>query len=103
VPAALQLAAQAEAYALRSDWPNAETRYRQAIAHMPVDPVRRSWWINLADIEQRLNEEEKRQQALEAAKSPDPNDAMTRRALDLQKSSGFRPDRATAPTRAPAP
>jgi hypothetical protein len=85
---AVRLAAHAEALALKGRWAEAEARYRQAIDLMPVDVVRRAWWLNVADIDLRLNEESKRLRALEAAKSTDLKDEVTQRAVELQRASG---------------
>ena len=87
--AAVRLAATAEALALKGRWADADDRYRRAIDLMPADVVQRSWWINVADIAVRLNEEPKRLKALEAAKSTDLKDEVTVRAVDLQKASGL--------------
>ena len=92
--AALHLAAQAEAFALRSDWTTADALYRQAIDQMPSPRVRRAWWVNVADIALRLDDEFARQKALEAANSHDPNDEITRRVVELQKFSGNRGEKA---------
>ena len=46
---------------------------------MPDEAIRRSWWMNLADIELRLNDEPETLQALESAREPDSNDEITRR------------------------
>ncbi|MCA1685626.1 MAG: hypothetical protein LC745_06495, partial [Planctomycetia bacterium] len=86
---AVRTAAQAEALAMKNRWAEADDRYRLAIDRMPVDAVRRSWWFNVAEVAQRLNEDPKRQKALDAAKSTDPKDEITQRAIDLQKASGF--------------
>jgi hypothetical protein len=48
----------------------------------------------------RLNEDAKRQKALDLAKSPNPRDEITQRAIDLQKSSGFFAQRAEPRTAA---
>lgn len=90
VPVAVHIAAQAEAFALMTKWDEAEARYRQAIELMPNLAIRRSWWMNLADIAQRLNNESNRQKALEAAKGMDPNDEITRRASELLRPYGVR-------------
>ena len=59
---------------------------------MPDEAIRRSWWMNLADIELRLNDEPKRLQALESAREPDSNDEITRRAQEFLKYTGTRPE-----------
>jgi hypothetical protein len=87
--AAVLVAARAEALALKARWGEAEETYRRAIELMPVDVVRRAWWINVADLDQRLNEESKRLKALEAAKNTDLKDEVTLRAVELQKASGL--------------
>lgn len=89
---AVHLAAEGEALALKARWTEAERRYRQAIDLMPDEAIRRSWWMNLADIELRLNDEPRRLQALESARKPDSNDEITRRAQEFLKYSGTRPD-----------
>jgi tetratricopeptide (TPR) repeat protein len=92
---AIHLAAQAEALAMKSRWNEADQRYRQAIRLMPVDAIRRSWWINVADIALRLNDEEKRQIALEAARGQDEGDEIARHALEMLKYTGPRSERPT--------
>lgn len=94
---AVSLAIQAEALALNDQWAEAEARYRLAIDLMPVDMIRRAWWLNVADLNLRLNEEPKRLKALELAKSDDLRDEITQRAVALQKASGL--DGRTAPLR----
>ena len=56
--------------------------------HDAVDLVRRSWWINVADVARSLHEESKRAEALDLAKSADLKDEITLRAIDLQKEMG---------------
>jgi tetratricopeptide (TPR) repeat protein len=85
VSAAVHLAAQAEAFALKARWDEAEQRYRQAIELMPELSIRRSWWMNLAEIALRLNNESSRQKALEAARGTDLDDEITRRAAEILK------------------
>jgi len=84
---ALRLAARAVALGMGRRWGEAEGCYRRAVARTGVDANRRSWWLNLADLAQRLDREPARQQALESAKSADPGDEITRRAVALQKES----------------
>jgi hypothetical protein len=92
-PAALHRAAQAEALALRSQWAPAEARYREAIAMMPSDATRRSWWMNVADIALKLNDEPGRQKALESAKGLVANDEIAYRAIEILKYSIVRADK----------
>ena len=92
-PVALQIAAQAEALALKQRWSEADQRYRQAIDLMPDPTIRRSWWMNLAEVALRQNDESSRQKALEAARGNDPNDEITRRAVELLKDYGVRTER----------
>ena len=87
---ALHLAAQAEAFALRSQWKDAEERYQRAVELMPDDSIRRSWYVNLADLDLRLNDEPKRRRALEAARGLSRNDEISRRVNDLLKAFGGR-------------
>jgi tetratricopeptide (TPR) repeat protein len=91
--AAVAIAAHAEALALKQRWSEADQRYRQAIDLMPDPTFRRSWWMNLADIALRQNDESGRQKALEAARGNDPNDEITRRAVELLKFYGVRTER----------
>jgi hypothetical protein len=81
-PLALHRAAQAEALALTSRWKEAEPRYREAIALMSRDVVKRSWWMNLAEVAQRLNDEEARQKSLESAKGESAHDEIAERAIE---------------------
>ena len=85
---ALRLAAQAEALALKSRWDESEDYYRQAIELMPDDAIRRAWWMNLADIALRLNDEAKRRKALEAARGLDSGDEIARHAVEMLKYTG---------------
>ena len=64
---------------LRSRWPEAAEQYRQAIDRVDNDLIRRSWWFNLADIAQRLNDEPQRQAAIRAALAVHSSDDITRR------------------------
>jgi tetratricopeptide (TPR) repeat protein len=89
-PAAVHVAAQAEALALKGRWEEADRRYRQAIDQIPDGAIRRSWWINVAEIAVHLSHEANRQKALEAAKGNDPNEEITRRAVELLKFFGRR-------------
>ncbi len=57
---------------------------------MPDDATRRAWWINLAEIAQRLDDEAKRQRALETARGPDARDEVARRAVEMLKYAGAR-------------
>jgi tetratricopeptide (TPR) repeat protein len=91
--AAVALAARAEALALKQRWSDADQQYRQAIELMPDLTFRRSWWMNLAEIALRQNDESGRQKALEAARGNDPNDEITRRAVELLKYYGVRSER----------
>src|SRR5262249_12402275 len=49
-PGPIDLAARAEALAFQARWAEAEATYREAIERMPVDLVRRSWWLNVASL-----------------------------------------------------
>ncbi|HEX8198942.1 MAG TPA: tetratricopeptide repeat protein [Isosphaeraceae bacterium] len=106
-PEAVHLAAGAEALALLGRWEEAEVAYRRAVARMPLDPIRRSWWANLADLYARLGDAERTQVAREAAKGPDPGEEITRRVIDAQLHDGVAAagaDQATASRRpGPAP
>ncbi len=100
---ALHLAAQAEALALRSQWKDAKERYQRAVELMPDGSTRRSWYVNLADLELRLNDEPKRRSALEAARGLARNDEITRRVNDLLKAFGGRAEITTRPAPAENP
>ena len=85
----IRLAASGAVLAMKQRWAEARDCYRRAIDRMPVESVRRAWWVNVADLSLRLNEDADRRLALDAAKNADPKDEITRRAVDLQKTSGF--------------
>ncbi len=93
---AVRLAAQAEALALQGRWTDARDVYRQAVTLTSADTFRRAWWLNLAMIALRLNEESDRQKALESAKNPDPNDEITQRVVEIQKKAGYAAQRSVA-------
>lgn len=96
-PAALHLAAQAEALALKSQWQAADTRYRTAIGMIPLDSIKRTWWMNVADIALKLNDEPARQKALETAKGNDANDEVAHRAIEILKYAIVRAERPRPP------
>ncbi len=86
---AVRLAAGAAALAMKQHWAAARDRYRRAIDRAGDDSVRRACWVNVSDLSLRLEEESGRRLALDAAKNADPKDEITRRAVELQKASGF--------------
>jgi hypothetical protein len=79
-------AAGAEALAYRGRWTDAAEQYRLAIDQADDDPTRRMWWLNMAEVAQRMGDDSARARAIEAAKSPDSTDKITRRALQYQQS-----------------
>ncbi len=85
------LAARAEALVLRSRWREAAVQYRRAIERVDNDLIRRSWWFNLADIAQRLQDEPLRQAALRSAVAVPSSDEITRRVSMVQKSGSSKP------------
>ncbi|WP_406700365.1 hypothetical protein V5E97_16255 [Singulisphaera sp. Ch08] len=91
--ASLHLAAQAEAFAFKSQWNEAKTRYQKALELMPIDAIKRAWWMNLAEIERRLNDDSGRLIALELARGNNTNDEISQRAVDLMRFSGTRTDK----------
>jgi hypothetical protein len=84
---ATALAARAEASALKSRWRDADRLYREAIELVSDETIRRSWWLNLADVAFRLEDDDKRQAALRAAMAVAASDDIRRRAADIQRSS----------------
>ena len=84
---AVQLAIRGEAYALLSQWNEAEQQYRQAIDQIQDPTIKRSWWFNLASIAFQLNDEVQRTAALSAALDVTSSDDISRRALELQRAS----------------
>jgi hypothetical protein len=82
------LAARAEALGLRSHWNEAAKAYRQAIEGVDNDLIRRSWWFNLAEIAQRLNDEGQRQAAFRAVLAAHGSDDISRRVGKIQRASG---------------
>ena len=85
---AILLAAEAEALAMDDKPKEALECYRSAIERMPIDRVVRSWWLNLAELARRLNQDSERRKALELAKCDDPKDEITLQAIELQKDAG---------------
>ena len=80
------LAAVAEALAYRKRWTDAAERYSRAIDLAERDTTRRMWWLNLAELAQRTNDDALRVRAIEAAKSPSTVDEVTRRAVKYQQT-----------------
>ena len=80
------LAATAEAMAIRGRWTDSADRYRRAIEAEDDDASRRMWWLNLADVARRSNDDKLRARAIEAAKAPESGDEITRRAVGIQQS-----------------
>ena len=78
-------AAGAEALALRGRWTDASEQYRLAIDQVEDDATRRMWWLNLAEVAHRLGDESGRARAIEAAKTTDTMDKITKRALEFQQ------------------
>ena len=60
-------------------------------------------YVNLADLELRLNDEPKRRRALEAARGLARNDEISRRVNDLLKAFGGRAEITARPTPAEKP
>jgi tetratricopeptide (TPR) repeat protein len=87
---AIQLATIAEAHALRSRWREAEQQYRQAIDMIDETTIKRSWWFNLAVIASQLEDETQRQTALDVILAVSTSDDISRRASDLQRTTGAR-------------
>ncbi len=81
-------AVHAEALALQRNYTEARSSYRAAIELMTDAAIKRSWWMNIAEIDRRLEDRKSRRDALEAAKSNNPHDEITRRAVDFQELDG---------------
>jgi hypothetical protein len=86
-PEAEHRAAVGEALALRHRWTDAAEAYRAAILLADDDLTRRMWWINLAEIHARVGDDRARSQALEAARTLDSRDEVSRRAIDYTQNS----------------
>ena len=84
---AVQTATIAEAHALLSQWREAEQQYHQAIDRISDLTIKRSWWFNLASVALQLNDEAQRKVALEAALEAPTSDDISRKALELQRTS----------------
>jgi tetratricopeptide (TPR) repeat protein len=84
---AIRTAMIAEAHALLSQWKEAEHLYRHAIDHINDVTIQRSWWFNLANVALQLNDETQRKAAIEAALEVPTSDDISRRALELQRTS----------------
>jgi tetratricopeptide (TPR) repeat protein len=84
---AVQTAMIAEAYALQSQWKEAEQQYHQAIDRISDLTIKRSWWFNLASVALQFNDEAQRKVALEAALEAPTSDDISKRALELQRDS----------------
>lgn len=78
-PDILQAAARAEGLALREKYAEAAALYGEAIAAMDDDTVRRTWWLNLAEILSKGGDQDKIADALTAARAGRGDDAIGRR------------------------
>ena len=83
-------AAQAEALAFKDQKAEAARHYRVAVGLAGDDATRRRWRLGLAEILAPLGATKERDEMLEAAKGLDPNEEVTRKALDAQKFAGLR-------------
>ena len=77
----------AEAFALLSRWKEAGQKYREAIDLTDDLTTKRSWWFNLASVAAQLEDESGRRLALEAALEVSSDDDISRRAIELQRTS----------------
>ncbi|WP_422930968.1 hypothetical protein [Singulisphaera sp. PoT] len=96
---ALDAAAEAEALAQRSRWDESQERYKLAIDMMSNGLIRRSWWINVADLAKQVNDEAGQQKALELAKGTQNSDEVSKRATELLRYITIRADKGQAPRR----
>jgi len=84
---AIHMATRAEAFALLAQWREAQRQYQQAIDQIDDVTTRRCWWFNLASIALQLDDEAQRKAALQAALEVSASDDISRRALELQRTS----------------
>jgi tetratricopeptide (TPR) repeat protein len=84
---AIRLAIKAEACALLARWREAEQAYRQAVEEAGDLTTRRSWWFNLASVALQLDDQRQHDAALQAALEVSTSDDISRRALELRRSS----------------
>ena len=75
---------------MRSAWKDAQHQYKAAISLMADDKIKRSWWFNLADVANRLNDENQRRIALDNVLAAVDVDEVSRRAMDVQRGGGLR-------------
>jgi hypothetical protein len=94
----LALAARGEALAFRERWDEALQCYKAAIDRMPVDLVRRSWWVNVATIADRQGDTTQTLAAWANAKGTHPGDPIARRVAEAEARSGLGTDATTART-----
>ena len=94
--AAIDTAVRAEVFALQRNFIDAEPAYRAAIEQLADPKIKRSWWMNLAEIHRKLEDPKSRRDSLESAKCLLPHDEITRRAVDYQELDGRPIERQTA-------
>lgn len=82
------LAARAEAEAYRGRWDAAAADYRAALELVPSGEIRRSWALNLAEIESRLGHDEAMRDAWDAARGPVPDDPVNARLTEARRRHG---------------
>lgn len=94
----LALAAKGEALAFRERWDEASQCYQAAIERMPVDLIRRSWWVNVAAIADRQGDTAQTRAAWANAKGSRPGDPIARRVAEAEARSGLGTDPTAART-----
>ena len=72
----LETAARAEGLALKSQFAAAAEQYREAIARVDDETVRRTWWLNLAEILAKSGDHEKIKDVLSVARAGRGDDAI---------------------------
>jgi tetratricopeptide (TPR) repeat protein len=85
---ALHHAALAELLALSGRPQEAADRYREAVAALPEGTIRRTWALNLGELEARLGHEDEVRSAWALARGDDPDDAVNLRLVDARRRRG---------------
>lgn len=81
-------AAAAEALALKGRFDEASERYQAALDAKPNGPIRRTWALNLAEIEGRLGHRREMDEAWDATRGHDPDDPINRRLVEARQRHG---------------
>lgn len=81
---AIARAIEAEAYAIRGELEKGRERYKLAADLMPIESIRRSWLMNIADLSARIGDLTSAREAWDEVRADGASDSLARRAEELR-------------------